>query len=351
MAGIEDLVGQFGGLMAPQPRAEPSQWEQQLRDPATQAALLSFGLQALSGGWGNGAQQFAQAAGAGAQGGGVYNQQEQERTRYAQAREEQASSRAADRQTRLDVARIGADSRTEIANMRSRLSEERVNDRMAIAQMQQRRAAEANLQNARQRAVDGLMLVPASQRAARLAEIEAQFQRDMVRVARMYPVAGDPASTTPLEPEAAAPPAASGAPSAAQPPTRRPAAPTPAAAAPAPPDPSASGIWSNLPPGAGALRPPPGLNGLPPPARPPMATQPPAPAQPPPATTHPLSGAPLGQPTALTMNTINRLVEGAVRRDPNAMAQLTAIMRDQTNPELAAAAARAFNALRARMPQ
>lgn len=335
MAGLEDLVGQFGGLMAPQPQAQESQWSQMLQHPATQAALLSFGLQALSGGWGNGAQQFAQAAGAGAQGAGTYTGQEEARTRYEQQRQDQAAARAAERQTRLDVANIGAASRQEVAGitaanraeiaaLRREAAAGRTDDRMQIAQMQNRRAAEANLHTQRQRQLAELILVPANQRDAARAAIENRFNEDMARVARLYPVAGDaPAAAT-----GGIPPASTGG-NPAVAPAPATVAPRPTSAAPAPVTggpaaangPSALGsFFSALTQGSGGLQPPP--------------------AQAAPA--GPAVQAPGAVPDTGAAY-LNRLVARAMARDATAVTELRRLMED---PNTGAAATAAWRAAR-----
>lgn len=65
----------LGSLFTPsEPEAQntnpelKSKWDSWLADPKNKAGLLSFGLQAMMGGWGNGTQQLAAALGAGVEG-------------------------------------------------------------------------------------------------------------------------------------------------------------------------------------------------------------------------------------------------------------------------------------------
>lgn len=347
MAGIEDLIGQFGGLMAPQPQAEPSQWERQLRDPATQAALLSFGLQALSGGWGNGAQQFAQAAGAGAQGGGTYNQQDQERTRYEQARQDQASNRAAERQTRLDVANIGAMSRQEIAALRAEAAAGRTDDRLQLNYNNNRRAAEATIMRTYN---DRLALARAADRPAIIAERDAE----LARVARMYPLATDAiaggAAGAPQPPAGpTAQPPGAGAPSVGRPAPTAPAAPT--------------GDYPNYfndlfqnnpignPAGAGQPQPLDGPRRRQPAGAPAASAAPPGayvPASPPPgAPLHPTTGAPISAITDSVRQQVAQLIFRAAANDTAAATQLAVLMRSG-DPELQRFITQSWNAARGR---
>lgn len=65
------MLGQFFDQQPQMGAVDPQlkdQWMGFLQDPRNKAALLSFGLQAMTGGWGNTGQQLAQAIGAGLEG-------------------------------------------------------------------------------------------------------------------------------------------------------------------------------------------------------------------------------------------------------------------------------------------
>lgn len=262
MASWDDFTG-WGGLMQP---ASPQQQQQPgvLSDPAMQAALLSFGLQAMSGGWGNGLQQTAQALGAGAQGAGAYTQHARQRQVEDQAIADRQAERAdrresgeAQRRTQLDVANIGAASRQEIAALHADARLQRVDDRMAISQLQARQRAEAAALAAYTRQLQGhttdmSLMGNAAARAAADARAHQAYMAEMERVQRLYgggAPAGAPAADAPqpgglnpVNPPVLNRPAA---PSPAAPP---PAANPPPAAAP-PIIPGAPGPGVNIPPG------------------------------------------------------------------------------------------------------
>lgn len=123
MAGIEDLMG-LGGFM--QPEATPDGgWTAFLNDPIKRAGLLSFGLQAMTGGWGNGTQQLASALGAGASGMGATAGHLQETAEKNRAFTEKGEEGAANRASHEKIAGITSDSRTEVANIRAQASIDR----------------------------------------------------------------------------------------------------------------------------------------------------------------------------------------------------------------------------------
>lgn len=66
-----------------------SKWEGWLTNPVNQAGLISFGLQAMTGGWGNTGQQLAAALGAGFQGAAG-----QEKLQYTQEQAAEATAKA-----------------------------------------------------------------------------------------------------------------------------------------------------------------------------------------------------------------------------------------------------------------
>lgn len=102
-----------------------SQWDSVLQNPTTQAALLSFGIRALQGGWGGVGSQLGDALSAGLE--GASNQQV-----FQQAKEDKEQARAdklndtnqdislkrEEFQNRKDIANIGASTRLSVAGMR-----------------------------------------------------------------------------------------------------------------------------------------------------------------------------------------------------------------------------------------
>lgn len=115
MSGGFDL----GSLLSPPSETPTGQkagtWTEYLQDPVARSALLSFGLQALTGGWGGPGQQMAAAIGAGAQGAAGTAKQIQ----GAETERLVLDEKEKDRKNRLDAAKIAADSRAEVANIRS----------------------------------------------------------------------------------------------------------------------------------------------------------------------------------------------------------------------------------------
>lgn len=112
----------IGEMMNGMPRqGEPdleTQWSQTLKKPEIQAALLNFGVELMKPRWSS-ASALPDALSAGARGfAGVqeeqFNRQQQE---AAVARAQ--SEKSADRDTRLEAARLAADSRAEVANIRT----------------------------------------------------------------------------------------------------------------------------------------------------------------------------------------------------------------------------------------
>ncbi len=115
----------LGGLVAPRSEQGGGSWTSMLQDPVARSALLSFGLQAMTGGWGNGTQQLAAAVGAGAQGAeGTANAiraQELNNRDFQAKQEEGAANRAShekisagNQASRQEVANITADSRRDV---------------------------------------------------------------------------------------------------------------------------------------------------------------------------------------------------------------------------------------------
>lgn len=131
-------IGEFMDPAAPPAEGENS-WSKLLQDPVARSALLSFGLQAMTGGWGNGAQQMGQAIGAGATGAaGTAEAIRQEAQR--QSTEARADREAeAERSNRRGIAQLGADSRAEVAGIRAEsgmaIAQERVAGMLERAKM------------------------------------------------------------------------------------------------------------------------------------------------------------------------------------------------------------------------
>lgn len=119
----EDL----GNLVSP---PQSGGWTDFLKDPINRSALLSFGMQAMTGGWGNGTQQLAAAMGAGATGAAGTAHAMQLQTEADQARSDKlnegAKGRASheaiaegNRTSRQEIAGINAANRTEIEGLKN----------------------------------------------------------------------------------------------------------------------------------------------------------------------------------------------------------------------------------------
>lgn len=90
----------LGQLLQPQPQADPelkSQWQSWLDNPANKAALMGFGIQALSGSYGSAGQQLAAAMGNGMASGAGYEKIAKDDAQQAWERQmkEQALAQAA----------------------------------------------------------------------------------------------------------------------------------------------------------------------------------------------------------------------------------------------------------------
>lgn len=95
-----------------------TQWSQALKRPDIQAGLLNFGIELMKPRW-SGASALPDALAAGARGVGGVQEEEYNRQRTAEKEALAQSEKAADRENRLETARIGADSRAEVANIRT----------------------------------------------------------------------------------------------------------------------------------------------------------------------------------------------------------------------------------------
>lgn len=116
-------IGAGGGELQPAPPGTPpeqltAQWGEFLKNPKTQAALLNFGLEMMKPRW-NSASALPDALGAGIKAAG--GMEEEERTLAEKRRAEGVAlgQKSADRENRLEAARIGADSRADVANIRA----------------------------------------------------------------------------------------------------------------------------------------------------------------------------------------------------------------------------------------
>lgn len=110
----------------------PATWSSKLQDPIVRSAMLSMGLQLMTGGWGNGTQQLAAGIGAGAAGAegtakALQAQAKDERDHEWEVEKHGASqaNQAANRKQSETNARIAADSRAEVANIRGEFSMQR----------------------------------------------------------------------------------------------------------------------------------------------------------------------------------------------------------------------------------
>lgn len=117
----------LGNLMSGESE-RTAEWENYLRDPRIQAGLLSFGIEMMKPKWSPGAA-LPDALSAGVRGAaGVQDAQMAEDQRN-EAIQRQTEEKAADRSTRLDIARMGADSRMEVATARNAAMLEGINAR------------------------------------------------------------------------------------------------------------------------------------------------------------------------------------------------------------------------------
>lgn len=101
------------------------QWMDWLQNPTNRAGLLSFGLSALSGGWGSGRQRMAQAIGAGAEGasGAQAIQDKESDTAFNQDLENRKLKQQSDLESQkeagaLERTKLLADSRSDVAKIR-----------------------------------------------------------------------------------------------------------------------------------------------------------------------------------------------------------------------------------------
>ena len=105
---------ELGALVAPQ---QGGGWSKLLEDPISRSALLSFGLQAMTGGWGNGTQQLAAALGAGATGAGATAEAMQKQAQFQQTADDRLGESQANRESREREAELNRASREEISRI------------------------------------------------------------------------------------------------------------------------------------------------------------------------------------------------------------------------------------------
>jgi len=112
----------LGEMMQGLPQAgEPdleTQWVQTLKKPEIQAAMINFGVELMKPRWTSGSA-LPDALSAGARGYAGVQEEEFNRKKQEEAVTRSESEKAADRNTRLETARIGADSRAEVASLRT----------------------------------------------------------------------------------------------------------------------------------------------------------------------------------------------------------------------------------------
>lgn len=109
----------FGDLMAPaQPGAQQEEggtWSDLVQDPVARSALLGFGLQMMTGGWGNGTQQLAAGLGAGATSGAATSEALQKQLESEDKAASAEANQAANRANSMEIAKLNNASRQEIA--------------------------------------------------------------------------------------------------------------------------------------------------------------------------------------------------------------------------------------------
>lgn len=117
-----------GTTLDTQPTDLKSQWDSALANPALRAGLLSFGLQALTGGWGSGMTQIAGAVGAGAEAASANESDAEAKALKAQARTDTLGQNAEENKikreeigARKDIANTVAGSRVQAASIRANL--------------------------------------------------------------------------------------------------------------------------------------------------------------------------------------------------------------------------------------
>lgn len=218
LMGLGGPQGQQGAQGTAGIGTAPSSWGEWLRTPENRAFLLQAGAQLMTGGWGSPVQQLGQAIGQGASAQSATRAQENTniarvldldfRDREMERRSQEAEL---DRQNRTGIARITADSRTEVANIRGQYGMLRA--QQAGARSSQEQATYARLFNSRAQELErnNLLLPPAQQRSGQQIMDEAAqyadraFQQFRAQQPATPPPAGGPQPTAPPPPAAPAP--------------------------------------------------------------------------------------------------------------------------------------------------
>lgn len=194
-------LSQIFGLAPSEPTAQtdpalPAQaqggWSGVLSDPRARSALISAGLQMMTGGWGNGVQQLGSALGAGAQGYAGMDKMLYDRAQADKELAQKASEGAAQRAQSETNTRIAADSRNEVAQLRTEAMLERT--RMNLSAKATPSEALKYRQEAR-KVYEGNILNMSKPQEAREAEIEDLASR-MYDADRARGVGGGAATST-----------------------------------------------------------------------------------------------------------------------------------------------------------
>src|SRR5690606_28931614 len=106
-------------------------WASYLKNPVIQASMLNFGLELMKPRWQQGSA-IPDAIGAGARTVATAEQEQYTRDQAEEKKRAAASEREADRTTRLETAKIGADSRAEVATIRTQAMLQGIHDRNAL---------------------------------------------------------------------------------------------------------------------------------------------------------------------------------------------------------------------------
>ena len=119
--GDEDL----GALVQGPQKQQQGGWTQLLQDPVARSAMLSAGLQLMTGGWGSPSAQLAQVMGAGVSGAQGATEAIKKDEQYQDKLDEQAMNRASrereaglNRDSRAEIAAVQNAGRLDVANVR-----------------------------------------------------------------------------------------------------------------------------------------------------------------------------------------------------------------------------------------
>lgn len=127
MAGEVDLGSLMPSAVGEATSGAGNTWQGLVSDPVSRAAMMSFGLQLMTGGYGNGLQQIGVAGGKAGEAAGRTAGALQEQGNLETARADKNQEGAANRASHEKVANIAGDSRSEVANIRSQAMLERAN--------------------------------------------------------------------------------------------------------------------------------------------------------------------------------------------------------------------------------